>query len=141
LEIIIRAAHEYEATCFKEGRPPVVEEVLVCEPVAEVVRRVQTRVAKLAKFEAVVAPKAARKKAAGKPKSRTRKPAKPVLDPAEVSAVRHTAEKYSMRNTYQIGAWLQHPKFGIGRVEIVTDTQAIEVIFEGGETKKLAHQR
>jgi len=141
LEIIIRAAHEYEAACFKDGRPPVVEEVLVCEPIAEVVRRVQGRVSGLAKSEVVVAPKAARKKAKRKPASRTRKPAKPVLDPAEVSAVRHTAEKYSIRRNYQIGEWLRHPKFGVGRVESVTDTQAMEVIFEDGEIKRLAHQR
>lgn len=143
LEIIIRAANEYEAECFRDGRAPVVEEVLVCEPIQDVVRRVKARVSKLAKTEALPAP---HKKAAPRIKKSgssrgTRKTAKPTLDPAEVAAQRHQAAKYSIRTTYKAGDWLMHPKFGLGRVEQVYDTQAVDVLFEGGETRKLAHAR
>lgn len=142
LEIIIRAAHDYEAECFKSGRPPVVEEVLVCEPLGEVIRRVQSRVAGFAKAEAVVAPKKTAAKAKRKPATgRKRKTAKPALDPAELNVHRHTAEKYSIRQVYTAGDWVNHTKFGVGRVEVVKDTQAISVLFEDGTTRNLAHAR
>ena len=145
LAIIVRAAHEYETQCQKEGRPPVVEEVLICEPIAEVARQAQSRVARLAKTEAATGPKAKEEKAKKAPakKRATRKkaPAKPVLDPAEVEAVRHRAQSFSIRNTYALGDWMQHSKFGIGKVVAVTDTNAVEVLFEDGSSRKLAHGR
>ena len=145
LAIIVRAAHEYEAQCQKEGRPPVVEEVLVCEPMADMARKAQTRVAKLAKTEAAEGPKAKekKKKAPAKKKRATRKkaPAKPVLDLAELEAARHRAQSFSIRNTYALGDWMQHSKFGIGKVTLVTDTNAVEVLFEDGTSRKLAHAR
>lgn len=148
LAIIVRAAHEYEERCFEHGRPPVVEEVLVCEPLPSVVRDVQQRVRRLAKAtapEPESRPKppgpAAGSGTSRKRATRAKKPPEPSLSVAEISAARASAPKYSMRERYAVGDFILHPKFGVGRVEEALDVGAIVVVFEGGDRKKLVHGR
>ncbi|MEM6960535.1 MAG: macro domain-containing protein, partial [Myxococcota bacterium] len=142
LAVIVRAAHEYEEACYRDGRQPVVEVVLVCEPSASVLKKAQQRVAKLAK--SVEPPKrtAEEKKTTRKrATSRKKEPAKPVLDPADVEQHRTSAAAYSMQSSYIAGDWILHSKFGVGRVEGVDGPNAMTVLFEGGDTRRMVHGR
>ncbi|MBC7174037.1 MAG: hypothetical protein H5U40_16465, partial [Polyangiaceae bacterium] len=49
LVAIIEAAHEYHERCAAEGRAPVVEEVLVCEPIGQHFRAASVRTRALAR--------------------------------------------------------------------------------------------
>lgn len=142
LATIVKAANAYEDECFKTGQNPVVEEVLVCEPLASVLRDAQNKVRGLAKAaEPLPLPK---KKAPASRKTAARKPRKvkaPVLTAEDVAAARAGAERYSMRMAYSVGDWIQHPKFGLGRIEETTAENAIVVLFEDGQSKKLVHKR
>jgi O-acetyl-ADP-ribose deacetylase (regulator of RNase III) len=152
LEVIVRAAHEYEKSCFSNGKPPVVEQVLVCEPLGSVVNDVQRRVSVLAKQlvpkeagsgsgsstgPVKTKAKAAKKKATRKP----RKPVEPALSPEEVEKARRAAAPFSIRNVYVLGDWLLHKKFGVGRVELVGGDPWIMVLFEDGTERKMVHAR
>ena len=64
-----------------------------------------------------------------------------MLEPEAVARMRVTAEPYSMRQTYALGDWLVHPKFGVGRVEQVTPTGSIVVLFEDGAQRNMVHAR
>jgi O-acetyl-ADP-ribose deacetylase (regulator of RNase III) len=154
LAVIVRAAHEYEERCLAARRPPIVEEVLVCEQLGSIVKEVQRRVARLARAvepeprrdvddRSRRAPSAPRSKPAGGGAAGggRRKKSQPMLAPDEVARMRVTAEPYSMRQTYIQGDWLLHPKFGVGRVEQVTPTGAIVVLFEDGAQRNMVHAR
>ena len=142
IEIIARAAHEYEEICYQEGRAAGVEEVIVCEPLASIFRQAEQKVRGLAKPSEpepeVRAAPTPRRRASAPRKTAVKKP---TVDPAEWNAGRAVAETYSMRARYSHSQWLSHPKFGIGRVEDVTPEGAIVVLFEDGSLKKLAHGR
>jgi len=43
------------------------------------------------------------------------------------------ATKYSMTAAYQVGALINHPVFGLGRVQRLAGSQKIEVLFEDGK--------
>jgi len=145
---IVEAVHRYEDDCFKEGRPPVVEEAMVCIPDAAVLAAARRRVAKLARTAAPEPPKAddapkpkrrAARKAGG---SRSKAPPKPRLDPAEIDRARLAAGPYDRSTTYQAGDWLVHPKFGVGRVEDVDLVGgSVRILFEDGAEKRLIHAR
>lgn len=144
IALIVEAAHEYEERCFKEGRAAVVEEVIVCEPLASIYRTAQQKVRGLARASeptpaARTAPEP--RPRAGKAPRKPAAPKKPVVDPAQWAAAHSLAEPYSMRERYSPSQWLMHPKFGLGRVEEATIDGAIVVIFEDGSLKKLAHGR
>ena len=147
LAIIVKTAHRYEEECFAAGRPPVVEEVLVCESSARALAAAKRKVANLAKTADVPrsasADEAPKKKRASSTGSRSRKraPAVPVLPPAEIEAMRSRAGAYDRTHAYIIGDWLIHPKFGVGRVEMVYPEKKIDLLFEGGGQKTLIHDR
>jgi len=46
---------------------------------------------------------------------------------------------YSMKNVFEVGSVVEHPKFGLGFV-VQISTQAMQVIFEDGE-RSLVHNR
>ena len=46
---------------------------------------------------------------------------------------------YSMKNAFEVGTKVEHPKFGLGFV-VLASGQAIQVIFEDGE-RSLVHNR
>lgn len=149
--LLVEAAHRYEDECFREGRAPVVEEVMVCVPDPAVLAAARRRVSRLARTAAPEPPKAeasddkprrrtARKAGTGARKSRA--PAKPQLDPAEVERARLGAPAYDRFQTYEAGAWLIHPKFGVGRVEEVDGPGgSVRILFEDGAEKRLIHAR
>lgn len=140
LVAIARAATAYHERCISEGRAPVVEEVLLCEPMGEIYRKAANLLrGEVHAAEPVPRPRpepAPRKKRA--PRSGGRAPR---LDPDEVSRRRLTAESYSMRSTYATDDWFSHPKFGMGKVTAVAPEGAILVLFEDGEQRKLVHGR
>ncbi len=150
LVAIVEAAHDYHERCARDGRAPVVEEVLVCEPVGQHFRAASVRTRALARTTDVAAtpgtdaaPRtASQRRPAGE--SRPKSPAakkKGGLDPDELARRRVTAERYDMRLAYAPGDWLAHPKFGVGRVEQIPDPQKMIVLFEDGERRQMVHGR
>ena len=63
------------------------------------------------------------------------------LSAEEAASGRASAERYDIHRTYVAEDFLLHPKFGVGRVEKVLDTDAIEVRFEDGSRRKMVHSR
>ena len=143
LVTIVEATHAYHEQCFAQGRAPVVEHVLVCEPLGDVLRKAKMRVGRLAGERTPEPPK----REAPAPKRRTggtrakKKEEPPTLTADDIAAARSRAEPFSIRRTYIVGDWLVHPKFGIGRVQETTPESAIQVLFEDGSQRKLAHGR
>ena len=43
------------------------------------------------------------------------------------------ATSYSMTAAYQVGALINHPVFGLGRVQRIAGSQKVEVLFEDGK--------
>ncbi len=149
LTAIVEAAHAYHDKCAAEGRAPVVEEVLVCEPLAQYFRAASQRTRSLARVSApAVTPSAeaptkaasGRRAAASRPKASPAR-RKGALDADEVARRRATAARYDMRQAYGEGDWLVHPKFGVGRVEQVPEVQKMIVLFEDGERRQMVHGR
>jgi len=140
LVAIARAATAYHDTCIAEGRAPVVEEVLLCEPMGETYRKAAHQLrGEVHAAEPVPRPRpepAPKKRRAARPGGRATR-----LDSDEVTRRRLTASPYSMKNTYATDDWFLHPKFGMGKVTAVTPEGAIEVLFEDGERRKLVHGR
>ena len=140
LVAIARAANAYHDTCIAEGRAPVVEEVILCEPMGDIYRK--AAIALRGEVHAAEPPpKPAPERAPAKPRAPRGSSRAPRLDPDEVSRRRITASAYSMRTTYAAGDWFLHPKFGVGKVTAVTPEGAIEVLFDDGEQRKLVHAR
>lgn len=147
LAAVVRAAHAYLERCFAEGRAPVVEEVLVCEPSGAAVSRARREVRSLAGAPApeptarAERSKPARRRATGGAPG-ARRPRRPAgLDPDEVARRRASSDPYDRSRSYAQGDWFVHPKFGVGRVENVTQEGHIEVLFEDGDTRKMVHGR
>lgn len=149
LVAIIEASHAYHERCAREGRAPVVEEVLVCEPIGQIFRAASARTRALARTDDLAAKQApgpspragsrrapAAARAKGPPAKR-----KGALDAEEVARRRASAQRYEMRLAYATGDWLVHPKFGIGRVEQVPEAQKMVVLFEDGERRQMVHGR
>jgi O-acetyl-ADP-ribose deacetylase (regulator of RNase III) len=147
LAIIVRASHAYADRCFAAGRAPVVEEVLVCERSATAVSQARQKVRNLASSAAPEPVRAAasseperRRRSAGGSRAATR-PKRGVLDRDEVAQQRATSDPYDRSRVYGVGQWMVHPKFGAGRVELVTQEGHIEVLFEDGQRRKMLHNR
>ena len=148
LAIIVRASHAYADLCFASGRAPVVEEVLVCERSSVAVSQARQKVRNLASS---AAPEPVRAPASSEPDRRRRtgasksgaatRPKRGVLDRDEVAQKRATADPYDRSRVYVVGQWMVHPKFGAGRVELVTQEGHIEVLFEDGQRRKMLHNR
>lgn len=150
LALIVETARGYEDECFSKGRPPVVEEVIVCEPSVRVLGSAKRKVAKLArtapddpnskKVERAAAPKKARKsRATGTGRGRASSVRR--LDPAEMEVGRGRAIPYDRTQCYATGQWVRHTKFGLGRVESTTVDKKMELLFESGDIKTLIHDR
>lgn len=145
LALVVRAAHAYQEACFAAGKPAVVEEVLACDargPVVAAARRQVARLATSAGPEPVRAEpaKPRRRVASGGGRSR-RRTAAPRLDPDAVTRARVAADPYDRSRTYAAGDYFVHPKFGVGRVEAVTQEGHIDVLFEDGQQRKMLHAR
>lgn len=138
---IARAAERFEAECREQGCSTVIEEVLLCEPLAGEYRKASEKLRGRASVaDLPAAPSRAisppRKRAAAKTSTRRRTG----LDPLEV-AQNQNAPAYSMRDRYREGDFFSHPRFGIGKVVRLIDQGAIEVRFEDGSERKLVHGR
>ena len=146
LVAIARAAHAYHEKCFAEGRSPVVETVLICEPSAKTLRSAKNRLGKLAAAKAPAPAPAEKKKAptkrrASSPRKKKESEKQTTLDPGELMKARREAQGFSVKKTYKVGDWMNHKKFGVGQVIETFAEQAIMVLFEDGTQKKLAHAR
>jgi O-acetyl-ADP-ribose deacetylase (regulator of RNase III) len=149
LERIVRAAHAFEERRYAEGRAPVIEEVVVCAETVPDFNAVYARTRGIVKVAVGTPlpkpseppkPRASGGRTAGSA-PRTRRSARPVITEDEVQAARRASEPYNMRKTYQPGALFVHPKFGVGRVETLTQEGAIMVLFQDGEQRKMVHGR
>ncbi len=139
---IVRAAEAYHQACRAEGRAPGVEEVFVCAPdrgVYQAARRKLGMEAKAADLTPVAKKAAPARRRAASGGSRAKKPKG--LDPNVAAQQRATAEPFSIAKTYAEGDFMNHKKFGVGRVEAVLQEGAIEVKFEDGSVRKMAHGR
>lgn len=154
LALVVRAARSYEDDCFATGKRQVVEQVLVCEPIPRILALAKRKVATLARsaeptrIEApdppkrVRAPRAASSAGRGAPSTgRARRGSAPRLDAAELAVMRARSAPYDRTQTYTQGDWVTHPKFGVGRVELVHPDKKIDLLFEDGSTKTLIHGR
>jgi len=146
LALVVQTVHAYQEWCFAEGRPPVVEEVLVCERDPAIVRETRRRLVGLLRPAAPPPPAApdrspasGRRRAAGSPARTRRKSSPPTLDPTEVARARSSAEAYDRARTYEAGQWLLHPRFGVGCVLRITPEQHLDVLFEDGAQRKMLH--
>lgn len=140
LVAIVRAAQAYQKRCSDEGRAPVVEEVLVCEPEGAFYRLAAREVRGVASAE-TPAPKPRREAAPTKKRAPRKTTKKPSLDPDEVVRHRVSAARYSMKKTYEVDDWMEHPKFGTGKVTEVIVDGGIMVLFADGAAKRLVHGR
>ncbi len=139
LSEMAKGAHAYQDACTREGKSPVVEEVILCEPDARTYAAAATRLKGSARSAAPISKKAEteiRRAASGKG-SRKQK----ALPEDEVVKRRTSSAPFSMKKTYGSGEWMLHPRFGVGRVEAVLAEGAIMVLFEDGENRKMAHSR
>ncbi len=145
LAIIVHTAHRYEEQCFAAGKAPVVEEVLICDASSRVLASAKRKVASLAKTaapaKAAADEKKPKKKAATKGRTRTKKVEEPKLSPDEVAAMRPRAGTYDRTHAYTEGDWIIHPKFGVGRVELIHPDKKMDLLFEDGARKTLIHDR
>lgn len=155
LAIIVRTAQAYQDACAAQGKNPGIEEVLVCERDTKVHQQAGRLVRDIARIKEPAAPAReaapapARKvagsgggaRAAGSGSSGGKKRGGPRLDEAEVSRRRFTSEPYDMRKKYTQGDFLLHPRFGVGRVELVLPEGAVMVLFEDSEVRKMVHGR
>ena len=119
----------------------------MCEASARALAAAKRKVANLAKTADVPrsessteAPKRKRASTTGS-RSRKKAPVVPVLAAAEIEAMRVRAGTYDRTHAYSVGDWLIHPKFGVGRVEMVYPEKKIDLLFEGGGQKTLIHDR
>jgi O-acetyl-ADP-ribose deacetylase (regulator of RNase III) len=149
LAVVVRAARAYEDDCFATGRRQVVEQVLVCEPIPRILALAKKKVATLARsaeparIEAPPDPPKRERapRAASSGTGRARRVAQPRLDAAELAVMRARSAPYDRTQTYAQGDWVTHPKFGVGRVELVHPDKKIDLLFEDGSTKTLIHGR
>jgi hypothetical protein len=149
LALVVRAARAYEDACFATGRPQVVEQVLVCEPIPRILALAKRKVATLARsaeptrIEAPVSKPPPRRAASRSSATGTRpkRAQAPKLDQAEIATMRARSAPYDRTQTYTQGDWVTHPKFGVGRVENVHPDKKIDLLFEDGSTKTLIHAR
>lgn len=150
LVLVVKAAHAYHEQCIRDGRAPVVEEVLVCEASGPIFRKARDKVRGLAKAAMPEQPKAerpARRRSGGGASSKAKKSAgaksraAPRLTAEEILAARGTAEKYSMKHTYVEGDLFVHPKFGVGKVVGLPAPGQVLVSFEDGSERKMVHGR
>ncbi len=156
LVIIGRAANAYYEACYAAGRPAGIEDVLLCHPHSAKIGAARRQLGSAVKVVAPAASSGAggttkRRRASSSRASSGRSAAAPKtsdyaapirpLTPAEVGHARATAGPYDRAVKYQAGQYFLHGKFGVGLVEEVTPEDFILVRFEGGQTKRLLHNR
>lgn len=143
LVIVAKAANAYYDECFKAGRPAGIEEVLVCHPHSSKISAARRSLGRSVKVAAPPkpAPSATTTKKKTTRRKTTRKPKVARLNEDQVAEARATAGPYDRTQKYEVGQFFIHSKFGIGRVEELTPEGFIIVLFEGGVTKRLLHNR
>ncbi|MFK7991204.1 MAG: hypothetical protein AB8I08_34630 [Sandaracinaceae bacterium] len=143
---VAKAANAYYDECYAAGRPAGLEEVLVCHRSQAVIAAARRALGSQVKVISKPVPV----KSASAPKRRrttsTRKnsPAKRISTPlteADISLGRATAAAYDRARKWEIGELMIHSKFGVGRVQEQTAQGFIIVLFEGGQSKRLLHNR
>jgi hypothetical protein len=148
LVIIGRAANAYYDECFRAGRPAGIEDVLVCHPYSSKISAARRQLGKSVtlvqeppKLPEPPPKKKAPARASGPRKGAKSRAPKPTLSAAEAAAARTSGGPYDRAKKYEPGHYMVHPKFGVGRVEEITREGFIIVLFEGGDQKRLLHDR
>ena len=151
--LIARAASAYYDECYAAGQPTGVEEVLVCHKfnskISDARRELGGDIAVVAPPVAAKAEESDKKKrrvtraasSGAAPRKRAVKKLPPRLSDEEVGAARASAGPYDRARTYEVGDFMVHSKFGVGRIEEITAEGFIMVLFSSGETKRLLHAR
>jgi hypothetical protein len=146
-----KAAQRYYDGCFADGRPPVLEEVLLCDRSGRRVSEARRKLGRLVK-SAVPVPRSTsaastprrRRVVGGASKGKTgpgRRRGAPRLSEDEVGMARATGGPYDRHHTYGAGDYLLHAKFGVGRVQELTPEGFILVLFEDGQIRRMLHAR
>lgn len=148
---VVRAVAAYKEACFAAERPTHIEEVIICDPSGENIAKARRLAPKLSKtayvpFPPPTAAAAAPRERAARTVSATgaKTPARrgqPKLRAEDVAAARARAHPYDRTRCYTAGAWLIHPVFGVGQVQLVKPDRMIAVLFENGDDKTLIHDR
>lgn len=141
LVAVVRAADRFKLACFNAGLPCGIDEVLVCDPGREAVTRARRMVARVLQTRTAEIQPSRDRKATMSRRGPTAKRPPPGLDPVDVARARPTAQPYDRRHTYDVGEWMLHPTFGLGRVEVVELELRIKIRFEDGAEKTLIHAR
>jgi len=170
LATIVRAAHDYVAQRTDQGLSTGVEEVILCESNAGVIRAAERRVPDLVDRVAPVSTSAfgsgsgrkspfasggtktrsPRRTTTAKPRggaapsrARAKKPAvpAPTLTPDEIARGRAGGAPYETRRTYVQGDVIVHSKFGVGRVVAILEKRSMQVVFEDQTVRKMVHAR
>lgn len=155
-EIIWRTALKYEEECYAAGRSTVIEEVFLCEPDVAVRRALERRIPRLQRLPVAAAPsesltsatatRSSSRSSSPRKSSTASKSARSVKRPASLTPEEKRqgmarAKHYSLQQTYSVGEWVSHPRFGLGRVEAVVMPGSMEVLFEDGNLRKMAFGR
>ena len=148
LVLVAKAANAYYDDCYAAGRAAVIEEVLICHPSQNVIASARRQLGVSVKIINKPAPPAPKKTPArrrtaasgGTRKTTTRKVVAKLSD-EDIARARSTGGSYDRTLKYEEGETMIHSKFGVGRVEAITAEGFIMVLFEGGETKRLLHNR
>lgn len=152
LEAVARAAAAFAERRAAAGRPAVIETLVICVPEAAEARALAGRLQVLLRDSPVVSlrttyklpafseKKPARKAtSASKTSTGTGRSRRSGLSADEVSRARAAAPVYDRHAAYAVGGYLQHPKFGVGRVEATEAGGRVVLKFEDGETRRLLH--
>ena len=143
---VIEAANAFYDHRRAHKLPLVIEDVLVCDPLGSEIDAAHRKIRGLVTLVGAVAPKPAKTKVAQKKSASSTKKAaktkgarvpKSAFSEDELVAARKNAEMYSVKRTYMPNDWVIHPKFGLGRVDIVIEKTTCEITFQDGSTKKL----
>lgn len=145
LIVVAKAANAYYDECFQAGRAAGIEEVLVCHPHTSKISVARRALGRSVKVAAPPKPTPSTRTTTAKKKTTrrktTRKPRIATLSEDQVAEARASAGPYDRTVKYEVGQYFIHSKFGIGRVEELTPEGFINVLFEGGVTKRLLHNR
>ena len=119
-----------------------IDELILCAGDARNARLVSRRLGRLAN-RTLVAPEAKKQERSVSKRSAGGSKRKKTLrfDEGELRAGIASARTYSPRTLFEQGQWVDHSKFGHGRVEEVSPDGFISIRFADGSTKRLIHGR
>ncbi len=144
-EHVVRAILTYEEQCYADKRSTGVEEVLVCNLSYALQRRLQQKLGRLVKeMQSDEQRNASRSTTASSSrKSRPRQSAaKKRLSPADIQEGLQRAKEYRIHATFAKDDWINHPRFGLGRViEVHPEGMMFTALFEDASQRRLVHGR